>query len=350
MANKYNSSPVFLGGQFAPFLGGQHSRFFHSEFEIFILSGSFSDLSKFNFEVYNLQCIQIGTKKFEEAYSSLTKNQSLNSFDSLFDDILNNSEFNDLSPPHALLPIDLKGDLDVSNPRGCYEILLLLFPGDLSIYSIVHCELHKENCLQISHYSEYGQTITGRESYYDNYLYYDPSYLKEINAFIVLFHSRKDNIGYLDSMINSYISSFIERNPKMAFITQCIALESITDANTELSFRIKRNVSIICADTQNRAENIYDNLNLIYQLRSKIVHSGTYNNDKVFEYLPYLQSLVSRLIIELVLINEPDLKTLNRKLIFSGFGNRKSLNNEKEGYDSMTLNINTFAELYSKKL
>ena len=29
MANKYNSSPVFLGGQFAPFLGGQHSRFFH---------------------------------------------------------------------------------------------------------------------------------------------------------------------------------------------------------------------------------------------------------------------------------------------------------------------------------
>lgn len=28
MANNYNSSPVFLGGHFAPFLGGQYSRFF----------------------------------------------------------------------------------------------------------------------------------------------------------------------------------------------------------------------------------------------------------------------------------------------------------------------------------
>ena len=29
MANNYISSPVFLGGQFAPFLGGQFHRFFH---------------------------------------------------------------------------------------------------------------------------------------------------------------------------------------------------------------------------------------------------------------------------------------------------------------------------------
>lgn len=28
MANNYNFSPVFLGGQFAPNLGGQYSRFF----------------------------------------------------------------------------------------------------------------------------------------------------------------------------------------------------------------------------------------------------------------------------------------------------------------------------------
>ncbi len=31
MANNYNSSPVFLGGQFAPFFSGQYSRFFHQD-------------------------------------------------------------------------------------------------------------------------------------------------------------------------------------------------------------------------------------------------------------------------------------------------------------------------------
>jgi len=64
----------------------------------------------------------------------------------------------------------------------------------------------------------------------------------------------------------------------------------------------------------------YWTLTLVYSLRSKIVHGVKYKKNKLEEFSPFLQNLVSRMNIELILQNIGSLKKLNRKLNFAGYG------------------------------
>jgi hypothetical protein len=104
-------------------------------------------------------------------------------------------------------------------------------------------------------------------------------------------------------------------------------LESITNGNTELLYRIRRNVAVICGKNIESSQIIFDNINTIYKLRSKIVHGSDFSDDKVFEYLDYLQCIVSKLIIELLIHNIPNLEMLNKNITALGFGHRDKLSN-----------------------
>ena len=85
----------------------------------------------------------------------------------------------------------------------------------------------------------------------------------------------------------------------------------------------------------------------MYDLRSKIVHGSEYDFEKVIEYLPYMQSIVSRMIIEIVLLNIMSIDELNRKLTFAGFGDKNSFSHD---YKKMTLNITSYTDSFRKKL
>ncbi len=315
--------------------------------KFYIIAGSLTDLSKFDFNCYNIQCLRIDSDKLKDICNDMTDDESYNNAQEIFEEI--SGKFRNEEKPFVLLPIDFSKPFYEKSLIECYKIILIIYPSDLTIYGEISFQLFDNKFLHFNIYSEYGFYSTGRENYYDNFVHYDVDALEEINHFIKLYHERKDGLAYLETTTNSYISSFRERRPDMAFLNLCISLESIIEGKEELSYRIKRNVSILCAKNKSQAESIFNNLNLIYSLRSKIIHASKYKYDKTDEYLPYIQSLISRLIIELILQNIKDLTDLNKKLTFAGFGDRANLNDEGD-YTSMSLNISSYYDTFITKL
>ena len=118
-------------------------------------------------------------------------------------------------------------------------------------------------------------------------------------------------------------------------------MESIINGSEELNYRLKRGVAILCGDNEFSSEIIYDNLKIIYSLRSKIIHGEKYKTEKVKNYLPHLKALVSRTIIELIIHDISNTNELNKIITKIGFGERYKISNDWKKYD---FNINTIAE------
>lgn len=313
--------------------------------KFFLFVGSLSDISKIDFTSLNITCYQIDSAEFK----ALCKTMTYKDWGNVIAEHLNEitKDFWDKERIYVLLPINFPKEFVENNFYLCYEVLLLLFPSDLSIKWIIEFQLFDDKYLYPTISSEYDFFPSGIDNSFENFLFYEEKNLNEINEFIRLYANRVNAIKYLKTAKDAYISSFHERNPIMTFLSLCISLESIVNGNTELNYRIKRNVSILTANIKSRAEVIYDNLNKIYGLRSKIVHGSVYNIEKVIEYLPYLQSLTSRVILEIALLNIINIDDLNRKLTFAGFGDKKSLSSD---YKKMNLNITSYVKTFYKRL
>jgi hypothetical protein len=247
----------------------------------------------------------------------------------------------------VLFPKNIHSQFSEQEILLCYEVLLLLFPSDLTINYKVDFQVINENSIHYCGDSGYDFYSTGDENYYDNFTYIYDNYLPEINEFIKLFKIRYKRIEYAKNALDSYISSFRSSTYSQAYLDLCICLESIIEGSIEVSYRIKHHISLLCADNLDHAERIFNNLNRIYSLRSKIIHGETYSIEKIEEYLPYLRSLVSRMIIEIILLNEPNRKALDKILTFTGFYKKPDLSND---YKNMTLNITSFVDTFTGDL
>jgi Apea-like HEPN len=313
--------------------------------KFFVLIGSLSDLSKIDFSLLNIQCLDITSEKIKQFCKDATHPDWTNRTEDILEEI--NKEVLDRERLYVLLPIDLSKEYKEDDFFLCLNVLLLLFPSDLAIKNIIDFQVFDDKFLNWTSCESYNFYPTGYDDHFENYLFYHEDNLEEINSFVSLFVERINSIKYLKTVLNAYISSFHERNPIMGYLSLCISTESINNAPTELNYRIGRNISILIGDSKSRAETIFDNLKLIYDMRSRIVHGGKYDIEKVIEYLPYLRSVVSRMIIEIVLLNIQDIDELNRKLTFAGFGDKNSFSTE---YRKMTLNITSYVDAFRKKL
>src|SRR5690606_24703634 len=92
---------------------------------------------------------------------------------------------------------------------------------------------------------------------------------------------------------------------------------------------------------------IYNNINKLYKVRSKIIHGEKYDAPKILKYLSPLKSIVSRTIIELLVHNITDKKELNSKITELGYGGRDKISENWKKYE---LNILTFADTNWKEL
>jgi hypothetical protein len=315
------------------------------EIKIYVLKGSLSDLSLLDFSKFNTTILRIDDKRFKDFLTKYPSPNGGNDNWENFEEILE-SEFG-TEILHVLLPKNINAQFSELDLLLCYEILLLLMPSDLSITAIVDFQIINKNSLYYCGETGYDFTSTGDENYFDNYAFLDDHYLIEMNEFINLFKVRFKRISYLTNAVNSYLSSFRTMSYAQAFLELCICLESIIEGNYELSYRIRHHISILCSENQVNAEIVYNNLNKIYNLRSKIIHGETVKSEKIEEYLPYLRCLVSRMIIELILLNIPDRKKLDTILTFSGFVKKPDLSPD---YKNMTLNMTSYVRTFYKEL
>lgn len=228
---------------------------------------------------------------------------------------------------YAIIPIDISKPFINNDIYHFYQLLLANFPSDLSRVKVISLDPlgKKFQCVSVSQYT----FKSSGEKYFDNFLYIYKTEYKFIRNFIKNYFDSSNKLNYVKYIMSVYTNSFSEYNPIYQFISLMICLEVIVEGKEQLTYKIKRNVAILCGKNLNSCRIIYKNIDQLYKLRSAIVHGDiepSYKNFK--EYFQYLKKLVARLIRELIVHNISTVRELNEKLTEIGYSQNHLLSKD----------------------
>ncbi len=233
---------------------------------------------------------------------------------------------------------------DISQPAtkkvdDVYSFLLLLFPSILSVEFVLSYQAEEKFTRYLDSYEA--------DIKYDRaeYLYFDEDDIEDINSFIAKYFGRHLERKILQFPIVYYINAFESNLFHFSYVAFCISLEGLIQGNQELMYRIRRTVAIICGFDEESSEIIFDNMSKLYDLRSKIVHGEKFDEELVSNYLYYLECLVSKTIIELLVHEVDDLKLLGKQITKLGFGDREKIS---EKWRKFTLNLKVEDTIYKR--
>jgi hypothetical protein len=302
-------------------------------FTVLIITNSASDLSKLDFPEFEI----VNTKSI--GFNEFITKTKVPEYSFVYD--IKEWIQEDGKERYAIIKKDLTQPFGIKKIYDAFHFLLLLFPSNLSIEHVVDFKIDNQSLL---HRGSFKCDNINEED--ERFLKYDESNSGIINDFIKKYSQNYLEIGYLKSSIQNYLNAFDNTHYyHFSFIALCISLESITNGNTELLYRIRRNVAVICGKDIESSQIIFDNINTIYKLRSKIVHGSDFSDEKIYEYLNYLQFIVSKIISELLIHNIPNLESLNKKITTLGFGNQDKLS---ANWTEVLLNENIENTIYKK--
>lgn len=288
-----------------------------------VLSGSFVDLSDLDFSSVNVKCYSVTSESFK-----LLSNQfppETGDEYSLFNCIRRIIEKNsDLKYGYVLLPLDFSKPVSSLIYYKCAELLKIMFLTNLEIESVA--EFNFINFKKLEWIVTVFYKAKKPHIDYDSFFTYPFNANKHgVNQFIELYFKRIKKMKYVQVAIEAFLASFQNMPTNMSFVSVCISMETLVDNKTEITYKIKRTLALLCADNEINGNIIFDNVREIYALRSKIVHGGTYKNSLFAEYLQYVRILVSVMIIKLIYLNEPTAIHLQKRLTFAGFDNMKNI-------------------------
>lgn len=308
-------------------------------FEIPVLKNSAYDLSKFDFSSASIRILNIQSDEFKDYIRALNPGFEGGNF-AFFNSIIKEIHY----------PIDSRYVVVKSNYKefskeeiyNVHLLLLILFPSGLQVESIVHF-IDEENFVQRSYISSLETSYCAEE----NYLNFDDDFLDEANEFINLSFSRINFKNYVGLSIENYINSFNVSHLHFSYIALCMSLENLINGSQELSYRLKRTTAILCGKTSEHSNIIFKNLGKIYNLRSKIVHGENYTPQEIGTKIEYLQYLVSRVLIELLIHNITTNKELDNLTTSLGFGDRQKLSAE---WKLFKINVVTYHKIQRAEL
>lgn len=302
-------------------------------FTILIITNSASDLSKLEFPEFRL----ISTKS--EDFTKFLNDTEVPEFSFALEILESFQE--DGKERYAIINKDLSQTFGHKKIYDVFNFLVLLFPSNLAVEHIVDFKFQNKKLI---YQGSFKTDIFNEED--EGFVRFNEDKSDIINDFIKKYSKAYNDIGYLKSSTQNYMNAFDNHHYyHFSYIALCISLESITNGNTELLYRIKRNVAVICGKDTAKSQIIFDNINTIYKLRSKIVHGSDFSDEQVYKYLNYLQSIVSKTIIELLIHNITNLESLNKKITTLGFGDRDKIS---ENWSEILLNDNIEKIIYEK--
>lgn len=233
----------------------------------------------------------------------------------------------------ALVPINTNETVRESAIEIVEAVLLIMFPSDFKLYMLdSYIDVDGEGFIYNGSL-DFSVTNNYRWDTNQNTVYtplkVDIGKLKEINLFIKRAYYAIEGLKYLSVPVNSYVSSFKNPDMDMSFLSLCMALEGISSANTEISYRLARTCAVLCSSDKEGGRIIFSNLRKFYDIRSQIVHGSSPRPGTIQKYFFHLQALVSRILIELISLKDifGSLKELNSWIDESGYGDKHKLPN-----------------------
>ncbi|MBY8963861.1 hypothetical protein KJK34_13960 [Flavobacterium sp. D11R37] len=305
---------------------------------IAIFTGSFVDLNVLDLSMLNLRFMKFKSAEFNKLVKQTEyhKGQIARVIKGISEEHLDNDRL------QVLLPINFSKPVKKEDLWLVRDILLVIFPSDIAIARIIDFQL-LGNKIGLSGILSYEFRTTGEDTF-ANYLFLYEHEIQCINQFIPIYIERYNKIPYLTKTIHAYLSSFFQSFSDMEYLSLCIALESIINGKTELTYRIRRNIAIILASDVELGKIVFKNIGDVYDLRSAIAHSTGEKYDRIRIYLPYLRKVISRLIVELISLNIHDIDKLNSELSYIGFGDRGKLS---ENYVEYKLSTSVWAGVFN---
>lgn len=124
---------------------------------------------------------------------------------------------------------------------------------------------------------------------------------------------------YIQLAFENYEDSYEAQHPTLSFLSIMIAMEVLFNpGRSELRYRISRNCAVLLGKDEKESQEIFSTIKNIYDVRSKIIHSGDSSNfDK--ENLPLLRHYLRESIKKIIFCDESK-DTILGKLNTLGFG------------------------------
>lgn len=244
--------------------------------------------------------------------------------------------------------INLLWPLDLDNPPSehdyfeAIEALRVIHPSEIYIRNILDAQYFKGQGFYFGSWATYSSYNWHKyENPKDHYFIYPEEQLKDTNEFLAYFKLNYSKRDYIRNAIRYYSDSFRVNSSEMSFICLCICLETVVPGKEQLSYRFRRNLSVLCSESIESGKRIYEKAKRLYEYRSRLVHSGMMSKDfKKFDlFFEYAQILASRMILEMLLHDIPDIEELDKKITEIGFGQKGEIS---EKYKEFKGNILTW--------
>ncbi len=252
------------------------------------------------------------------------------------------SKHGDWDLMNLLWPIDLNNPPTESDYFESIEAIRVIHPSEIYIQDIFTAQYFNEKGIFINGYITYKSFHWFKyHNPRDHYFQYPKEYLKETNEFLEFYKTNYKKREYISNAIRYYSDSFNVNSIEMAFICLCICLETIVPGKEQLSYRFKRNLAVLCSESNEKGKRIFSKANLLYGYRSRLIHAGFNSKDfKKFDlFFEYAQILASRMIIEMLLHSIQTIEELDAKITELGFGQGKTIS---ENYKDFKGNILTW--------
>ncbi len=181
---------------------------------------------------------------------------------------------------NLLWPIDFDNPPSEDDYFEAIAALRVIHPSELYILNTLGAQYFQGKGIDFSSWSTYSQYHWYKyQNPHRHYFHYPADHLQETNTFLAFFKENYTKRDYIRNAIRYYLDSFNVNSVEMSFICLCICLETIVPGAEQLSYRLRRNLSVLCSDSSEMGEKIYNNANLLYGFRSKLVHSGMTSKD-----------------------------------------------------------------------
>ncbi|MBA3647277.1 MAG: hypothetical protein H0W62_01810 [Chitinophagales bacterium] len=304
-----------------------------------VLVGSVSDLSSIDFSPWGCKCFHINSSKFQEYIHLYSKdsdwyeltwrniNSACNESADGDKDFLGKDNLN------VLVPLSLETLPSEEDIHDIRLALLLIFPSEISVKNIINIQVYDHKYIHSNSYSIIPfHPIGEMENMYINFINIQYLQIDEVNIFLKLYKERKPKLKYVQLALSFYESSWRVQSYDytLSFVSLCIALEGIVQGSEQVSYKLRRNIAVLCGGKYDQSVLILGNVKKIYDTRSDIVHSNVDRNPyaRLNQYYDYTKAIVSRMIIEMILHNLSDLKTLDTRLGELGFGDKAKISSD----------------------
>ena len=303
---------------------------------LIIVRGSDFDLARIDFSFANYRFVPLDSSEIDDYLSSKLITE-LNYLGKIRSRYTRGDKTYD--PHYAILPIDLE-KASWNHAMRCIWLLTIAYPSDLQkIYEIRYVRL-SENTLSESSITHY--------DYYDSFtpMIIPEEELSSLQEFLVLAFDRIGREDYISQVVDAYLQSRQSSIVYHSYLSLTMALETILDGKDELTYRLKRAVAIILGRSVESCEVLFSIVGHMYNLRSLIIHGEKFKREELDYYLPTLEKLVSRLIIELIIHNVDTRVTLGKIMTKLGFGDYHKISG---AHKEFAFNSETYALLNIKE-